>query len=285
MRIAVCLKQVPDPATVEVDPLTAALDARRMLYIAGPADTAALEVALRLAGAEGHVSALSVGPPAADAVLRLALAAGATEAQRLWASFLPLQAPAQTALLLAAWLQRGEAPDLVLCGARSSDQGSGQVPALLAEFLDWPVVCDVTQITVEDDLARVQRRLDRGAREELEVRLPAVLAVETGIARLRHASLTGLMRAERAAIPVSELDDLGLEPADLAFPAATARMVTPPRPRTRPIFTPDSARPAHERITQIITAGVTRKSGKVLEGPPEQMADALVEFLRERGFV
>ncbi|NWF79802.1 MAG: hypothetical protein HXY37_07100 [Chloroflexi bacterium] len=104
MQIAVCLKQVPDPATVEVDPLTAALDARRMLYIAGPADTAALEVALQLAGAEGHVSALCVGPPAADAVLRMALAAGATEARRLWAPFLPLQAPAQTALLLAAAL-------------------------------------------------------------------------------------------------------------------------------------------------------------------------------------
>ncbi|MCS6882683.1 MAG: hypothetical protein RMK84_17975 [Oscillochloridaceae bacterium] len=285
MRIAVCLKHVPDPATVEVDPLTAALDTRRLLYIAGPADTAALEVALRLAGAEGHVSALCVGPPAADAVLRQALAAGAAEARRLWAPFLPLQSPAQTALLLAAALQRGETPDLVLCGARSSDHGSGQVPALLAEFLDWPVVCDVTRITLEGDVARVQRRLDRGAREELEVRLPAVLAVEAGIARLRHASLTGLMRAERAAIPVSDLDDLALEPSDLAFPAPTARMVTPPRPRTRPIFTPDSTRPAHERIAQIISAGVTRKSGKVLEGPPDQMADVVVEFLRERGFI
>lgn len=285
MHIAVCLKQVPDPATVEVDPLTAALDERRMLAIAGPADTTALELALRLAGPQGHISALCVGPPAADAVLRQALATGVTEVQRLWAPFLSLQAPAQTALLLAAAIQRGTTPDLVLCGARSSDQGSGQVPALLAEFLDWPVVCDVTRIAVEGDRVRVQRRLDRGAREELEVRLPAVLAVEAGIARLRHASLTGLMRAERAAIPVSELVDLGLEPADLAFPVATVRLVTPPRPRTRPIFTPDSSRPAHERITQIVTAGVTRKSGKVLEGPPAQMADVVVEFLRERGFV
>ncbi len=286
MRIAVCLKQVPDPATVEVDPLTAALDTRRMLYIAGPADTAALELALRLAGPTGQVSALCVGPPAADAVLRLALAVGATEVRRLWVPpFLSLQAPAQTALLLAAGLQRATIPDLVLCGARSSDQGSGQVPALLAEFLDWPVVCDVTQIAVEGDRARVQRRLDRGAREELEVRLPAVLAVEANLARLRHASLPGLMRAERASVPVSHLEDLGLEPADLAFPTASVRAVTPPRPRTRPIFTPDSTRPAHERITQIITAGVTRKSGKVLEGPPAQMADAVVEFLRERGFV
>lgn len=285
MRIAVCLKRVPDLATVEVDPLTGAIDERRLLSVVGPADTVALELALQLAGPDGNVLALSASPPLADEALRAALAAGVTEVLRLWDAAVPQPTPPQAALMLATALQAGATPELVLCGTRSSDNGSGQLPALLAEFLEWPVVNDVTRIELAEGLARVQRRLDRGAREELELDLPAVLAVEPGLVRLRHADLPGLMRAQRSSIPTRNLAELKLEVGDLAFPAAMLRAARVPRPRTRPIFTPDATRPPYERITQIITAGVTRKSGKVIEGPPAQMADAVVEFLRERGFV
>ena len=77
MHIAVCLKYVPDPSTVEVDPLTGAIDEGRMLYMINPADESALELALRLRPPHGAVTALSVGPAEADALLRDALAAGA----------------------------------------------------------------------------------------------------------------------------------------------------------------------------------------------------------------
>ncbi len=285
MRIVVCLKRVPDPATVEVDPLTGLIDEERLLYVAGSGDLAALEVALQFAGNGGEVQALAVGSPVADEILREALAVGASEALRIWDHTLAQLNPAQTALLLAVAVQVEAAPDLILCATHSSDSGSGQVPVLLAEFLHWPVVTDVTQIKLAPGLARVQRRLDRGAREELEVDLPAVLAVEPGIARLRHAGLPGLLRAQRASIPSWNLARLGLEPPDLALPAMTVRTLYAQRPRSRPIFTPDSDRPPHERIAQILTAGVSRKSGKVLEGSPDAMADAVVAFLRERGFV
>jgi electron transfer flavoprotein alpha/beta subunit len=159
------------------------------------------------------------------------------------------------------------------------------VPALLAEHLGWPVITDVTQVDLRQHTVQVQRRLDRGAREEAEAHLPAVLAIEPGVARLRHAALPGLIAAQRAIIPVRKPDDLRLTRDDLSYPASLVREVTPPRPRPRAIFTPDSVRPPHERITQIITAGVTRKSGTMLEGPPDQMASAIIEFLRERGFV
>lgn len=285
MRIAVCLKYVPDLATVEVDPFTGAIDAERLLYVANPADSAALELALLLIGERGRLLALTVGPAPTEAVLRGALAVGATRVLRTWDERLGATSPPLTAQLLAAALRLESLPDLVLCGTRSSDHGSGQVPAFLGEFLGWPVVNDVTQIDLQPGLARVQRRLDRGAREELEVALPAVLAVEPGLARLRHASFPGLMRAERAAIPVAGLGDLGLHSDNLAFAVPVVQAITPPHPRSRPIFTPDSERPPHERVTQIVTAGVTRKSGKVVDGSPEQLADAVLEFLQERGFV
>jgi hypothetical protein len=72
---------------------------------------------------------------------------------------------------------------------------------------------------------------------------------------------------------------------DLDFPRATLYGVMPPRPRPREIFIPDSHLAPEERISQIMSAGVTGKSGQVLEGPPEAMADAIIAFLEKRGFL
>ncbi len=295
MRIAVCVKYVPDPKTVEVDPLTGAIDGSRLLYIINPADAGALELALQMRGSGDTVQVLTVGPPSAAAALREALAVGVDHVERLWDATRPTTHPVRTALLLAAALRSptstglptlgGAMPDLVLCGARSTDYGSGQVPTLLAEYLDWPVVTDVTHVTHDGAVARVQCRLERGARAEVEVTLPCVLGLEPGIARLRHASLTGLMAAQRAAIPARDAVDLGVTAADRDVPVPSLEAVLPPRPRPRAMRMPDSSQAPHERISQILSAGVARKSGQILEGPPDQMAAAMIAFLRKRGLL
>lgn len=285
MRVAVCLKHVPDPATVEVDALTGIIDTGRILYITNPADEVALELALRLCSPSGTVSVLTVGPVPAESVLRGALAVGAHSATRIWDSALSETSSYATATLLAAALRLQGLPDLVLCGTRSVDRGSGQVPALLAETLGWPVVTDVTSLVIDGQGARVQQRLARGAREQSAVQLPAVLALEPGLVRLRQASMPGLMQAKRATIPIYHLAALGLAPGDLRFPSPTLRAVSPPRPRARATFIPDSSRPHYERIDQILSAGVTSKSGQMIEGPPEAMAEAIISFLREHGFL
>jgi electron transfer flavoprotein beta subunit len=189
------------------------------------------------------------------------------------------------ARLLAAALQAGDVPDVLLCGSRSADQGSGQVPALLAEYLGWPVATDVTHLEMHTGHVRVQCRLARGAREERELRLPAVIALEPGLVRLRQASMSGMLTAARAAIPVRQLADLALTREDVRLPVPLLQAVGPARPRPRAMFMPDSSQPAHERIAQIISAGVTRKAGQMIEGPPDEMAEAIVAFLREQGFV
>jgi electron transfer flavoprotein beta subunit len=286
MRIAVCLKLVPDPATVEVDPLTGTIDPVRTLYMMNPADATALEMALRLSPESGIVEALTVGAPEADGVLRDALAVGVDHVRRLWDETLTETHPGQTATLLAAALRTVEIADLVLCGARSVDRATGKVPALLGEHLNWPVVTDVIHVELDGQRACFRRRLDRGARAEGEVKLPAVLGLEPGLVRLRHASLTGLMEAKRTAIPVSQLADLGLSIHDLNFARAIVHGVMPPRPRPRVIFMPDSSLAPHERIAQIMSAGASGKSGKVLAGgSADEMADAIIAFLRERGLL
>jgi electron transfer flavoprotein beta subunit len=286
MRIAVCLKYVTDPTSVEVDPLTGAIDPVRTLYMLNPADEAALETALQLRSTGDSVQALTVGPVEAEAVLREALAVGADSVLRLWDDSRNYTKPPITSILLAAALQLEDLPDLVLCGAHSVDRGSGKLPALLGELLDWPVVTDITHFELQQQRVLTQRRLARGARAEGEVTLPAVLGLESGLARLRQASLPGLITAKRAEIPVLHLADLGLSPQDLHFPAVTLHEVMPPRPRPRTVFMPDSSLPPYERVAQIMSAGVTGKSGQVLEGrSAEEMADAIIAFLQTHGFL
>jgi electron transfer flavoprotein beta subunit len=285
MHIAVCLKHVPDPATVEADPITGIIAPERLLYFTDPASEVALEYALQVAAPAGTVRVLTVGTQEAEAVLRRALSVGASSALRLWDAALHAPAPMVVARLLAAALQTDGMPDVLLCGSRSADQGSGQVPALLAEYLGWPVATDVTHLEMHTGHVRVQCRLARGAREERELRLPAIIALEPGLLRLRQASMMGMLTAARADIPVSSLADLGLTREDVRLPAPLLQAVGPARPRPRAMFMPDSSQPAHERIEQIISAGVTRKAGQMIEGQPDEMAEAIVAFLREQGFV
>ncbi len=286
MRIAACLKYVPDPSTIEVDPLTGMIDAGRMLYMMNPADESALELALRLRPPNGTVTVFSVGPVEADRLLQDALAAGADAAVRVWDDSLGSLKPTVTTILLAAALRVQELPDLVLCGGHSVDRGSGTVPALLAEHLGWPVVTDVTQFEMLSGRMRVQRRLARGARAESEVTLPAILGLETGLVHLLQASLPNLMRVKHMLIPLYGLEELGLSPQDLYFPAMTLHEVMPPRPRARIMFTPDPSASIQDRVAQIMSAGVAGKAGKIMDsGTPEQQADAIIEFLRQRGFL
>ncbi|MFV9502946.1 MAG: electron transfer flavoprotein subunit beta/FixA family protein [Oscillochloridaceae bacterium umkhey_bin13] len=283
MHLVVCLKLVPDPLTVEASPFTGVIDPRRLLYRTNLADEGALELALSLAGPTGRVSALTVGPPAADEVARQALAVGASQAWRLWDASLPEPHPFATATLLAAAVRALPPANVILCGARSSDRGSGTVPALLAELLGLPVATDVTALNLTGPTVQMQRRLDRGAREELVLDLPAVVGLEPGPLRLRQPALPQLLAARRTQIELRTSADLGLR--QLPAPASEQRGLQAPRPRPRPIFAPASNLPAHERISQLLAAGVASKSGSIQSGPPEQLAARLVAFLRERGFI
>ncbi len=285
MRIAVCLSRLPDPRTVEADPITGEIDASRTLYVLNPADAAALEMALRLRAPGDRITALTVGSEEAESVLREALAVGADDVLRVWEEDRIKTRPLVTSLLLAMALRAEGLPDLVVCGARTLAGGSGKVPALLAENLGWPAVTDVLEFSLHAARVHFQRRLARGGRSEGEVTLPAVLAVQADAARLRYATLPGIMNAERAVIPVRHLPDLGLSPLDLNFPSPTFRTPMPPYARPREIFIPDSSQPPHERAMQITSAGVAKRSGRIVEGAPEELADAIVEFLAERGFL
>ena len=273
----------------EVDPLTGAVSADPRDRGPGRSDLAALEHALRLAERwDARVVAATVGPGEADAMLRDALAAGAAEALRVEpAGGTARPQPADlvgggqdsAAALAAALRQRYGVPDLVLCGDRSADRGTGSFPAFLAAALSAAQVLGVVRMEPEDDgVLRVHRRLDGGRREVLLVRRPAVVSVEAAGVRLRRAGLPATLASGRAAIPVARA------PAATAAQRIRVLGAHPYRPRPRELAGPSGT--ALRRTLELTGALIERTPPTVL-GPlsPDQAADELLGYLRRHGYL
>ena len=141
MRVVVCIKQILDPQTIHVSRSREMLDLRRAQKTFNPPDKHALEAALQLKDAQGaEVVAISLGEPAADDVLREALAMGADRAILLSDELLQRADATGVTRAMAAAVERLGAVDLVLTGAYAADTGDGQIAPRLAEALGWPVV-------------------------------------------------------------------------------------------------------------------------------------------------
>jgi electron transfer flavoprotein beta subunit len=193
-----------------VDPITGHISRDERSAGANPAELAALETALRVAEAwGGRVLAVTAGSDAAEATLREANAVGASVLRVPWPSRKAADQDAWIASLAndGRWLAQalvaavrtvGE-PDLVLCGDRSSDRGTGAVPAYVAHELGAAQALGLVSLTVDGRELRAQRRLDGGRREVLRVPRPAVCSVEAAGLRLRRASLQAELKARRSA--------------------------------------------------------------------------------------
>jgi electron transfer flavoprotein beta subunit len=273
----------------EVDPLTGAVSADRRDLRPSQSELAALEHALRLAQRwDAHVVVATVAPGEADAMLRNALAAGAAEALRVQpAGGAAGPQPADlvgggqesAAALAAALRQRYGVPDLVLCGDRSADQGTGSFPAFLAAALSAAQVLGVVRMEPEDGgVLRVHRRLDGGRREVLLVRRPAVVSVEAAGVRLRRAGLPATLASGHAAIPVARA------PAAIAAHRIRVLGAHPYRPRPRELAGPSGS--ALRRTLELTGALVERTPPTVL-GPlsPGQAADEVLGYLRRHGYL
>jgi electron transfer flavoprotein beta subunit len=241
----------------------------------------------------GHVTVITLGPRDAEGALRVALALGADSALRLWHAQAATWGPFTVAAALAAYLKSNTtpAPDLILCGDAASDWSSGIVGPALAEQLALPQVTGVMRLEAysqDDKIAsslHVTRKLERGYRELLEAQPPLLITVTSDLNEPRYPSLPAHMAALAAKIPV--IDPLSLDNTlgqDEAGETTVLEMHTP-RPRPKRIIAPDSHHSAFERIGEIISGGATGRQTKLVEGSPEELAKALVEFLKERGFV
>jgi electron transfer flavoprotein beta subunit len=210
MKIAVCVKQVPDAgAPKRIDPQTKRLD-RSVEGALNPFDVHAVEEALRLkeAADEGEVVLVTLGPTKALESLRRALAMGADRAVLVSDEAAEGSDLVATSRILAGALER-ESPDLVLFGQQSSDSDGAVLWAAVADRLSLPVISQVAELQTGDGKVTVKRQTEFGY-DVIEAPVPVVLAVSDAINEPRFPSLKGIMGAKSKPQETVSTGDLGL---------------------------------------------------------------------------
>jgi electron transfer flavoprotein beta subunit len=232
MKIAVCVKQVPEAAHRRIDPGSKRLD-RAGEGALNAFDANAVEEALRLkeATGEGEVTLVSLGPAKAQDALRKALAMGADRAILISDDAAAGSDLIATSYALAKALER-ESPDLVLFGQQAGDSDGAVLWAAVAERLRRPMVSQAAELTHADGKLTVKRQTEFGY-DVIETPLPAVVAVSDAINEPRYPSLKGIMGAKSKPQEALSLSDLGVE-AERAGEAGSkteVRALNDPPPR------------------------------------------------------
>lgn len=263
MRIAVCIKQVPDTeARLRIAKDGRWIEEEDLPFIINESDEYALEEGLALSEKTGgEVVIISLGPPRVKEALRKGLALGAVSAVHLVDDAFLGGDPLATGRALAAAIAQQEV-DLVLTGSQSDDAGFGATGSVVAGHLGWPHAWLVMGVELEEGqrALKVTREMESGMNEIFRISLPAVIEVQAGINHPRYASLKGIMAAKRKPIATPTPVELGLAPDQVG--AAGSRL------ETLEVSFPDSGTGA-----------------QIIEGGPEQVARVLVDKLRQEARV
>jgi electron transfer flavoprotein beta subunit len=258
MRIAVCLKQVPDTTELKLDPVHNTLIREGVESVLNPLDEFPLEAALRLREADGgEVVAFTMGPPQAGRVLDKAVAMGADEGVLVSDRAFAGADTWATSLTLARAIEHRGPFDVVLCGKQAIDGDTAQVGPGIAAHLGWAQVTYVTRIECVDGSLVVERMLDAG-KARLRVPTPVVLTVLKEANEPRLPSLAGRIRAFSRPHTTVGIGPLGLEAASVGLEGSPTRVAR--------IAVPDNKRVLNR-----------------LAGQPQDQAKALLAGLRDRG--
>lgn len=289
MRIAVCIKEVIDarlPLQVEASSGTVTPPSPETQPILNPADRSAIEIAMRLKeqidGA--RVEAFSVCGSDGQEALCYARARGVDRVERL---SIPFAGAPYTAAALALRF-RSDHFDLICCGDETLDNSSAIVGPLLAELLDLPQVTSIVQVRECSERAIVvERGLEQGHRELVEMQLPGLLTLRVDSAAPQYVSYRRLEQARRIDIPVQKIELRFANQDTLIWPERVK--ITPPRARVRKAFTPDAKLSPADRIRAIMSGGLDLSDAKgsipILEGEPEYLAEQIFRFLKHHEFV
>ena len=196
MKILVCMKQVPQKdAPLKLNE-SGTWIREDVSYEVNEPDAYALEEALRQKEKHGgEVVVITAGPARASQVLREALAKGADRAIHLEDPAFVSQDAFNIARAFAAAIKE-EPFDLIFTGLQSDDYGYAQTGVILAELLGWPHATIIMQIEKQDGGIKVKRELEAGYFQFIEMPLPAVLSIQSGINKLRYATLIGIKQAK-----------------------------------------------------------------------------------------
>ncbi len=237
MKIAVCLKQVPDTANLELDPETNTLKRDGAKAVLNPLDDFPLEAAIQLKKLTGGtVTAFTMGPPQAAQVLKRAIAMGADDAVLLTAREFAGADTWATSLTLAKAIEKHGPFQLILCGKQATDGDTAQVGPGIAEHLNIPQVTYVVKVVPESDgTLMVSRMLDTGT-AVLKVKTPALLTILKEANEPGFPSIDNYINALDHAPIVENAQSLNLDPADIGLqgsPTKVAKIAVPKNDRKR----------------------------------------------------
>src|SRR5579872_884584 len=218
MKIIVAIKQVPvRDSQLRVDGNGRWIQEADLSFEINEPDAYALEEALQLKEKHGgEVIALCAGPARAAQTIREALAKGADRAIHIEEENLNTLDTLGVAKLLAA-AAKSEAPDLLLTGLQSDDLGYGQTGVVVAELMGSAHSTIIMQVEVNGPAIKVKRELEDGWFQMIEMPLPAVLTIQSGINKLRYATLMGIKKAKTKEIKRVTPAELGAPPAATAI--------------------------------------------------------------------
>ena len=253
MNIIVCIKQVPDAKDVRLDPKTNTMAREGVASIMNPFDRHALEAAVQLKeSCGGTVTALSMGPPQAEAVLREAISCGSDGGALVSDRAFAGADTWATTYTLGKTVGKLGGFDLIICGKQAIDGDTAQVGPGLAHRLNIPYVTCVRKIVAcENNTLRLERMMDDGF-DEVEVDLPALITVVKEINEPRVPSLKGKMRAKKIEIPVYTATEIGADPTCIGLPGSPTqvqRVFSPPPRGDRTVFSGT----LEEQIEQLLT--------------------------------
>jgi electron transfer flavoprotein beta subunit len=260
MHIVVCIKQVPDSAQIRVHPVTNTIMRQGVPAIVNPYDLYSLEEALRLKDKfGGTITALTMGPPQAEAALRKALSFGADEAILVTDRAFAGSDTLATSYALASairQIQKNMPVDLVFAGKQTIDGDTAQVGPGIAKRLDMQLltyVSGIRSLNLDKREIVVERRAEGGV-QVLKTRLPCLVTVLEGANEMRFATMGNMFRAARYPLKQWDKDGAGID--DVAkvglkgSPTVVSKVFAPtPRSQKAEIIQTESGQPKDIAVT------------------------------------
>jgi electron transfer flavoprotein beta subunit len=262
LDVIVCVKHVPETAEAElkIDASGKAVEKTGLVYDINEWDDYALEEAVRIREKQGgSVTAITIGPDDSDSTLRKCLARGADKAIRLADPKFEGSDGYAIAKILHSVIKTMQY-DLVLTGMQAGDDGSAMVGPILAQLLGIPHATMVKKLELGTGTAKANRELEGGLEEQVEVKLPALFSVQTGINEPRYVSIMGIRKAMQREIKIMSLADTGLSENDVGLAGSWLKI--------EKLYVPP-----------------VEKQAEFLKGTPDEMAAKIAEILKAKGLI
>ena len=256
MKILVCVKQVPTSERLKINSSGTGVEEEGSTFAINEYDLYALEEALRIKDARGaEVVVVTEGPERCAVDIRKCLGMGADRGLHLKDPALAGAGPFTRARLFQK-IAADQKPELILTGMMADDDNFGATGAVLASLLEWPSATGVVKMELAQDGTRltVDRELEGGELEILELPLPAVITIQTGINEPRYASLKGIMMAKKKPIELLDLAALGLPPSAVGPASARIKMLkvyVPPKAARAEMVSGSAAEVAAKLVQKI----------------------------------